>query len=379
MSHLRFRNWLILIVFIAILSFPFLNDRLDMITDTANLENRRLAKKPRFDLEHLDPYPAAFDSFYNDNFALRSRIMRGFNYYNCVVLKKSPFPENVIIGSNNWLYMANEDIKAYRGIEKFSEQELLLLKNEFIKRKHYLASRKSKFYILIAPGKAYVHPDNLPYHYRLKHNSTWGEQLIAYMNKYSDIKFVDLFKTFRKLQAPDPLYYSLDNHWNKNGGYYAAQAFLKELKNEFPQIDLIRDQDYEMKTSPRTIGNMKQLLGNLDIYQDLEYEPVRRSGFRAKPVTRRDYTPPAEFPHPAEYEIKKEIPGSDKPRLLIFSDSFGEYVFNYTAESFSRTTKIFGGWRYVIDKNIVEKEKPDVVLLVVHEPLIPSILNNLSP
>ncbi len=84
------------------------------------------------------------------------------------------------------------------------------------------------------------------------------------------------------------------------------------------------------------------------------------------------------FPYPWEYELENEIPGSTQPRLLIFSVSFGGYVFPFLSEHFSRTIKILGAWNYVIDKKIVEQEQPDAVVLMVNETAIRNIFDNLT-
>jgi hypothetical protein len=377
MSYPFLRTYLISFLFIGCIAFPFLNDRLGLVKDTPNLENRKLAGKPEFDLNYLDPYPAAFEKYYNDTFALRSRIMGFFNIYNCLILKKSPFPDKVIIGGNGWLYMVDNDISNDSAVEYLSTKELLTIKEELERRKTYLASKNCQLFVMVTPSKANVHPEHLPYAYRRQGIKT-GRQLTAFLKKCSTLNMVDLYDWFGQTRSTEPLYYALDNHWNHLGAFHAANAAIHNMSASLPGLSPLALSDFRIVKTPRSLGNMKQMLGNLDVYTDTEYELQPLKGFKAVQGTRQNYPPPNDFPYPWEYEYEKEIPGSSGPKLLIFSDSFGSYVFPFLSENFSRTVKIFGGWNYTIDREIVEREKPDAVLLMIHEPLIRNLLRGLS-
>ncbi len=378
MKFYLFRIYLISGVFIAIIFFPFVNDRLNLVKDLPNLENRKLAEKPVLDLGLLDPYPAAFEKYYNDTFSFRSRLVNYFNAYNCIFLKKSPYPDKVIIGNHGWLYVAGNDMDAWLSKNRFSEKELREIKEELERRAAWLATKNCKFYVMITPGKANVYPEYIPHTLRQINKQGWGEQLIEYVRKNSNVNMVDVFSYYRTVKSKDLFYYALDNHWNRLGGFHAANAAIKDMQKDFKQLDLLDLKNYEVIQSPREKGNLKQMLGNLEIYQDTEYDVVPKAGFKYVETPKQNYPTPEGFPYPWEYEFDYEIKGSDKPRLLVFSDSFGGGAMPYLSENFSRSVKIFGGWTYHIDRDIVEKEKPDVVLLMIQEPLIRNIYSSFS-
>ncbi|MES2680292.1 MAG: hypothetical protein V4635_10425 [Bacteroidota bacterium] len=372
MSHPFFRTYLISWIFIVTFSFPFLNDRLEFLKDSENLENRKLAVKPAFNIKSLDAFPPAFEKYYNDTFTVRARIMTGFNIYNCVFLLKSPIPEQIIAGKHGWLYLGKNDMDCYLGKNGLSETELASFKNELEKREKYLASKKCKFYVMITPAKANIYPEHLPDNL-YKQNQAWGEQVLAYMRANSNVRMIDLYGVFRSLKPQGLLYYMLENHWNHLGAFHAANTAINVMSADFPDLKKLDLSDYKITVSPRDIGNMKQMLGNLDLYMDVDYQVLPTNGFKATVAASRRYPVPAGCPYSWEYEHENEIRDSGAPKLLIFSDSFGGHIFPYLSEHFSRSVKIFDGWDYLLNKDIVEKEKPDIVLLMVQEPIIREI------
>ena len=64
------------------------------------------------------------------------------------------------------------------------------------------------------------------------------------------------------------------------------------------------------------------------------------------------------------------------PKLMIVSDSFGEYILELLSERFSKSVKIWDNWEYKLNEDIVEKEKPDVMLLVIHEQNLKNLLKH---
>lgn len=378
MGHLKFKLVGLSAVFCCCLVFPMLNDTLGLVKDIDNFENRQAAKRPDFDINKLDPFPNAFDTFYNDRFNLRARIIQAFNLYTLEYLKKSPIPEKVILGENKWLYSAGPEMDSYQGKNRLTEKELLDFKTELEYRKAYLEKLGCEFYFLIAPAKANIHGEHIPYQYSRINKQCWGEQLIAYLTKNSTVKPISIFENLRSKKTEEDVYYHLDNHWNSLGGFYAANAVLNSVHKKFPSCKAIPRNDYKIKRSGECGGNLQKMLGNLPIFSEQCFELENLVTLKAKQGKAGGHPPLAGFPYPWEYERDKEIADSTAPKLLVISDSFGENIFPYLTENFSRSVKIFDAWQYKLNEDIVLKEKPDVYLLVIHEPLLRNFLEHPS-
>lgn len=375
MKENKFRIYSLAVIFIASISFPLINGNLHLLNDIQSFENRAMASRPTLDIEHLDPFPARYDTFYNDNFNLRNRCIRYFNIYNVLTYRKSPVP-SVVIGKDNWLYLIGDEMDSYMGKNRLTEKELSDFKTELTYRKDYLEQRGIKFYFLVIPCKASIHTENIGYEYFRMHKDSWGEQLNTYLNKHSGIQTIAVFDSLRKYKANQNLFYKLDNHWNDLGGFYTANEVFKYMHKDFPQIELLKLSNYTLNYSEKPAGNLEKMLGNLGVFSESYVELKPKKPLLAHDADKANYPATPGFVYPWEYEKVREISNSKKPKLLIISDSFGAGIFPFLSENFSKTVKIFDSWQYELHEDIVDQEKPDAVLLMINEPILRSILKS---
>ncbi|MEO0311223.1 MAG: hypothetical protein RIQ89_880 [Bacteroidota bacterium] len=378
MNYNFFRAILMVSIFLLLILFPLLNDTFHLIKDFENTENRKVASLPAFNIELLDPYPIEFNNFYTDNFTIRHRLIKYYNHLNLKYYKKSPLPNQVLIGKNSWLYLVGNEVNCFRGKQPFTEAELKTLKSEFEYRQQYLATLNCKFYLLIAPVKASIYPENLPLGMIRLMGLSWGEQLNNYLSKNSTVKTIDLFTALRSNKSDGLNYYMLDNHWNQKGGMIAAQEALRMVKKDLLPLDTINLADYELKDSMVNSGNLAMMLSNTKIFNDsvFYYHPVH--GYQSVEKEKVGYPPVDQFAYASEYEYVRETKGDKKLKLLMISDSFGANIFTFLSESFGRSVKIFDAWQYKLNENIVAAEKPDVVMVVALESNIKNLLRYLS-
>ena len=375
MAHHFFRIIVVTIIFIAIISFPIINDEIKFVKDMASSENRQMVSKPSLYFEHLDPYPGQFEKYYNDHFSIRFLLVKYYNLMNLMVFKKSPIPDQVVIGNDGWLFMAGNEINSYKGNLRFEKSELEALKDELEYRKQYLNKRGCQFYFLIAPVKSSIYSDKIPNHIFRVYKQSLGEQLIEYLNKNSEVKPVNVYQVLRLNREKEWLYYKLDNHWNQLGAFYAANEALRRINMDFPEISASSLDEFVIKKTETKDGNIISMLSNVVIFKDYSFQLTPKSGFLASDVSPAGYACVPNFAYPSEFEKDKEIKNSKKLKILIISDSFGGNVFPFLAEHFGRSVKIFDSWQYKLNEDIVEKEKPDVVLLISLETGIKNILN----
>lgn len=373
MKHTIFRSILISIVFLSILVFPILNGQFNFVRDIANNENRKLSEQPLLDYKHLDSYPHKYESYYNDNFPIRSLLVKYYAYNNLKIFKKSPIPESVIIGKNGWMYLAGREYESYKGINNLTNNELFLIKQELEYRKDYLAKRNCKFYFVVAPAKTSIYPENLENNDPSFKLNSWGEQLINYLNNHCKVKPIDVYTELRNRKSKELLYFKLDNHWNNIGGFYASNMVLKQMNNDDSSIHINNIKDFRIVKENRNIGNIVNMFPNVESFNDFSFELNKIKGYHAVDASLKGYKVPDKFD--AElFETRRVIRGSKKKKLLIVSDSFGGYMFPFLAENFSVTEKIFDKWEYKLNESIVENEKPDVFLMIVLESNLRNII-----
>src|ERR1035437_2615422 len=124
MTHSRFRIYSISVLFVGMLAFAFLNGIFNLVKDSNGTENRKLASKPELLFKTIDQYPAKYEKYYNDNFSIRSLLIKYFTILNLQLYHISPIPKQVIIGDDNWLFYADTHLDSYEGKHRFTDAEL---------------------------------------------------------------------------------------------------------------------------------------------------------------------------------------------------------------------------------------------------------------
>jgi hypothetical protein len=265
---------------------------------------------------------------------------------------------------------------SYMGKNRFSDTELQSFKRELEYRQNYLAEKGIRFYFLIIPCKASIHTENIGYEYFRMTKDSWGEQLNTFLREKSTVNLIDVFDSLRLYKKDLNLFHKLDNHWNELGAFYTANEVFKHMRRDFSNIEPLRMSDFELKHSEKPAGNLEKMLGNPGIFSESLIELKPKQGFKAQDADKANYPPVPGFVYPWEYELVKVQTDTEKPRLLIISDSFGEHIFPFLAENFSKTVKIFDSWQYKLNEEIVANEKPDVVLLMINEPILRNMLKH---
>jgi len=60
------------------------------------------------------------------------------------------------------------------------------------------------------------------------------------------------------------------------------------------------------------------------------------------------------------------------PKLVMFRDSFADGLIPYLSENFSRSVYV---WKPKVDLQVIEQEKPDIVIFEVAERYLGSLLS----
>ncbi|MDI9342537.1 MAG: hypothetical protein QM534_18340 [Sediminibacterium sp.] len=366
------------IVFISMIFFPILNSTFNIVDDTARLENRRAKPRPEFDINFLDPYPKAYEDFYNDTFNLRNRIISIFNYYNIRILKKSPYPNQVLIGKEGWLFKTDSEMDSYTGKNALTKDEKILIQREMEYREAYLKARGCKFYILIAPNKASIYNDKFGKVIKRVSDKSYGEDLMDFLKTESKkLNVINVFNVLHRKKTEQLLFYKLDTHWSEHGAFFAYQELFKAIKKDLPSLsDPLNENEVVFKVDSTQVGtgNIQMLLGDNSYFKEYFLLTTIKKGAKSAIAAKANYPSPQWFPA-VNYEAVRQTNDSTKPNVLVISDSFGNFIFPLISEHFMKSVKIFDAWSYKLNEDIVEKEKPSVVILLITESLIRNLTN----
>lgn len=343
-------------LFCAIISFPLINSLFNFIPDASSLENRKLKTRPDFNVNHLDPYPLQADSFYNDHFNLRNMLVQYFSSFKLKIFNKSSFPDRVFVGWDGWLFLRYNDLDAYQGKNNLSKKEMENIRHELEYRQAVLDSMGCKFYFSIAPGKPNIYPEKMPYYMFRYTQKGWGEQFLDYLDTYKTINTINLYDTLRKNKNKHQLYYRLDTHWNNWGAYYAVKAFVEKVMVDQPGLLNNQPDNFMVVKTTSANRNCAQMLGYPESIYDEDYLFIQKK-LLVKHVK----------------DSLWQNPKKKKPCIVVMGDSFCFLFVPQVAEKFGTTIYSFDYRKYEFNKKQLLEWKPDIMLMMIHEPLLRKI------
>jgi alginate O-acetyltransferase complex protein AlgJ len=341
-------------------------------------ENRMLARRPKLNCATLPGFPAAYEKFYNDHFVLRWELIHWNSYLASYLLfHKSPVPAEVDLGLNGWLFTAGKEREVYEGKYNLPESYLEAISNEMSLRNQWYSERGITFYLVIAPMKCEIYPENLPSYYRRNKTGTLTEILLDRFRRDTCLRIIDLKPAMMEAKEMGVLYYPTDNHWNALGAYWAYKTITGKIQQDFPKVQPLTMDDFRIVSERGKGGNLATMIG---LYEFLHETYQKTHILHPKSVVgaKAGYPSPKGFSYPDEYELVYQNPDTTLPRIVVIRDSFFTALLPYMSENFSKSIYIFDNWKYERQEEIVTREKPDIVLLMLLESNLSQVLSSLA-
>lgn len=363
----------LLLGFIIILSLP-------TIDQTFKISHRFF---PSHEFRYLSPYPdaplsdpqkfvAQFDDYYNDHFGLRNLLFRGFSFLKYRILKVSPLPDKVVVGKDGWLFAGNEwrsVIDETMGNIIFSESELVEIAERVQRLRAYYDSQGIAFYVMVVPNKHTIYSEYLPSYITNPSGMTKLDQVTSYLRETIAFDIIDLRDVFMKAKSEYLLYYKDDTHWNSLGTYLGYQYLARRIKQDFPQLRLLGDDETGLTRTRNQIGDLMRMM-NLSAFRDSDnhffLEPFCEKLPAEEPVPPPDY-----YQDPEHYAEKYACSTAYKLKLQMHRDSFTSTLLYLLRHSFSESLYI---WDYHNHVELAQQEHPDIVLIQIAERAIEELL-----
>jgi hypothetical protein len=357
-----------------LLLWPGLEPALVLIKPIENTENRALATKPVFDVTLLDPFPTAYEKYYNDHFPFRNHLAQLSSWIDFFVFNKELYEDRVIVGKNNVMFPIQKSLNHMLGKDLMKDQRIDSMRFELLRRKQFLDERNIAFIIVIAPEKYSVMPDPLPNFFKPA-NTNKADQFAQVVQELN-IPLVDLRAHMADLQKNDreAFYFKYDSHWNYYGAFIAYQHIMQTVKISFPQLPVLNLDQYALQKQPHVGGNLVDLIAMRKYLSEEIIMLTPQFDTSHTPVV-CPYEAPSFFPEVSSFFVGWETTSDTLPRLMVVRDSFTNSLIPYLKESFGRSVFIWDGWHMGLNVAIVENEKPDIYMLIVLESLVNNIVD----
>jgi hypothetical protein len=341
-------------------------------------ENRMLARRPVLKPTHADPFPMAYEKYYNDHFMLRYELIHLHSYLvSYLWFGKSPVPKEVVIGKDGWLFSGNTEREVYEGryvpdvyaegvVEKLHQRAL------------WMQEAGIAFYIALVPMKCEVYPEFLPEDLTRCPGGTFTDLVTGMIRRDTLLNLIELKPGLLARKKQVPVFYRTDNHWNIDGAYQAYADIVTRIGRDFPAVRPIPFSALALRPDHGVPGNLATMAG-LGAFLNETFIRGRIRDPKSETAPRYGYPIPKGFVYPSEYEMVFAHPDTTLPRILVIRDSFFAPLIPMMRESFGRSVFIFDRWMYGANRNIILREKPDIVLLEVFEPHLSNILTSRGP
>jgi alginate O-acetyltransferase complex protein AlgJ len=273
--------------------------------------------------------------------------------------------EKVIRGKRGRLFLAHDSHDSHRqmiGARPLSGEELETWERGTAARMTYLQSRGCVLVHLIGPAPQVVHANDLPDQVEVSGNRPSQQLLkrLATMRPAPEVVY-PLSDLLQVRGREDP-FGKTDSHWNDLGAYIAYEAVLSQLGD---RLRVRRVQRHEVSFQETCY------LGDLGV----KVRPQRAAAFLRARVERPRARLVADnrvrnHGRMAIYECEEAPP----TRCVVFGDSWAYPMLLYLAESFRRL--VFFHRVNVIDREAIERERPELVLVILTERFCTAVPND---
>lgn len=357
-------DYILSAAFVAIIALPFAGFLLGFNTGADLGEKRQLMQKPSLDNIAIQKYPEEYEAYFQDHFGFRNDLVFAHNWLK-YKLFKSGSVGRVIVGKENWLFLTKADIISdYLGLLECSPEKVQQWADALQSRKKWLNDRGIKYLFVIAPNKISIYPEMLPDHIRDRKGTTQMDQIVDYLQKNTNIDFIDFREPLIKAKSQGLVYHPRDSHWNGRGAFVVYQSIAKYLKQKwYPEIEPMTLDQFIITTEKRT-DDLATMIGLGD---ELAQETVVLVPKKMPNASSFNLLLPQNYPWPSHMLAQPQTMFNNEkasPRLLLFHDSFGPAgnLTNYIAEHFRSTVCLPLRSDQKCLEIMVQQENPDIVI-----------------
>lgn len=328
---------------------------------TVYMEQRAEAPAPVLALEReaLREFPDAADRWFADRFPLRHELIRTYSAVLWFGLEMSA-ARGMLRGKEDWLFYRGErTLNIYRG-NLLTDGQVEQWVQRYVDWRDWLAARDVEYVLLIAPEKQAVYPEYLPDWTLTDAEFTRTDQVVAALRERG-LRVIDTQAAILDAKATEPtgreLYYPFGTHWNDLGAFVAYRELMAELSHVVP-VPAILGREHYRTFDPRTRAadwtgdswTVHMHLGDVIKQSALDLEPTFNVAWAPTVFWMADSG--------SSDGVCRNFDQS-LPRAVFLRDSFGEWLWKFIANHFSRV--VSESW-IRLDAELIEREAPDVAI-----------------
>ena len=307
-------------------------------------------------------YKYEIDRYFTEHVAFKYDLFDRYVWLFTEVFDAEPMPHKVVEGRDEMLFCGSwhdDYIRSSIGFREYDSTTVTSVAKEIERQANWCKQREISYYFAVAPNKLSVYGENLPIQ---NYGNAPLRELVA-QSLPPTVNYIDLTPTLLKKKAQYKLYRKADTHWNPFGAYFAYEELMGRMHVDFEEIVPIPLDNYSIDSIVGLQNDLiRQIRKPTNEYQTLLTNKTEPNAVFQKRVYRPEET---EIVHDFYQDYEKRYRNDSKPlKILVFRDSFCCAMVDFIRESFGESVLI---WDTTFDTQIIENEKPDIVLTLMVE------------
>jgi|GEM_PF-1612633 len=361
------RYWVLILMFLLFLLYPTIATLIGISPKRDKVAPSK-EKFPTLENNNIFKFFSDFDTYYSTKFNGRSMYYSAISGFKYNVFRTSAKRESVLVGKDDFLFLGNNAsniIDETLGLDLFSDKEIKKIQKRISRNRNWMNKNNIQFYMMVAPNKHTIYSEKLPFRVDTDQR-TKIDQIADMVNDTKNVTWIELEENLMRAKKRGLLYHKTDTHWNTFGAYFAYRKIMNVLNEDFPG---------EFKPVP--LKNMKRHKHErtmLGLARMLDY-PIHETTneVKIKNMRSKKQTPKLNMKDKknAKTELRFKAP-KKKRKAVIIRDSFSSALVGFLKEHFEEVVFI---WKPRLNKDIILKEKPDIVIYEIVERNVDNILD----
>ena len=275
---------------------------------------------------------------------------------------KDNFFNEVYTRDHKWLSHINDlSLDDYQNVTPLTTEDLQRIQTNLDGFEAELKKLGIKFYVIMPPNKNTIYPEYLAPEIPVIGNTSRLSQLLDYQLENGSVKVIDVRDRLNDVKLEELVYYETDTHWNPRGAYEGYRTLIEAIQQDFPDILPVALEDCEITEAQQLQGDLSKMSGWLEAYST--YDAIL-------PLFSKDGAVKKEIIDDVQYAYY-ENDSPELPKAIIYRDSFFTVMQPFLVQNFDELIDI---WTYKVDLELIEREKPDIVILLMTERIIQRLI-----
>jgi hypothetical protein len=339
-------------------------------------ENRTLAQykpfikaKGGFNFE----YGRDFETWFNDHFNFRE-VLISLNSKLNLFLNRKLQSQTAMQGKENWLFTTRwNSVAMFQNKNLFTDEELVLIKDKMQALQKWSQKHNIKFYIMLIPDKESIYGEYYPDGYKKEGDISRLQQVTKYLQENTNIKIMSIYEPLMAAKNKYTVFYKTGTHWNLRGAFIGYQAMMKTLRQNFPDLKMLKESDFRIFDKVEADIDIASALG-VNAYDTFPKEDLTYEVFEVKnPRTKQNYQMINKKKRIEEYSYQSDNKNLKRKAVFLADSQFLRMNW-YVAESFSQMKHIYVGYGRMYDFPFISSSiiefAPDIFVLETGERML---------